>query len=203
MTAAPVFNVGGVKSLGEVAVEVGGIPLHEATIQFAADHDHGERAGIGPVVGDVPSGRRPDQHQAGPEVGVGQADVPGGVTPERVAGEKHPVAVDREPPHRLAEPTEHRRVLPRRRLVGGLMRRRPGGRDDDRAVAGSLTEAAAVRCGHASPPLDLIEGSRPGRVERHDRGIPPERIVFRRQLHETAHAFLAIEAGHREFVEAR
>ena len=103
MAASAVFDVGGVVSLREVAVEVGGVALYDPDIELATDNVQRQRLGVGPIVGHVASRRRPDQHDARPEVGVGEADVPGRVSSQRVAGEIHAVGVNRETPHHLAE----------------------------------------------------------------------------------------------------
>ena len=71
------------------------------------------------------------------------------------------------------------------------------------AVLGSMIEGVlAIDARHAGPPLDLVLRGGPGRVQRNDRRIAAERIVFRRQLHEAAEARLPFDAGHLQFVKS-
>ena len=75
---------------------------------------------------------------------MGQGDVPGGITTERVPREEDAVGVDGESPLRFPQATEDGRVLTGRVAVGRLPLLRPTGGDDNAAVTGRLADPAAV-----------------------------------------------------------
>ena len=180
VAAAAILDIGGVEALGEVAVEIGGVALHGGPVEFSSDCVDRQRSGVGPVVGDVAARRGADHHEARPEIGVRKRDIPGGVAAQRVAGEKHAIGVDRKPPDRLPKRCQYGVVLAGRVAVGRLVVLAPGRRNHHIAVPRRLTEPGPIGGRHAGPPLDLVERRRPGGVERDDRRISPQGIVFGR-----------------------
>ena len=203
VATAPVLDIGGIEALGEVAVEIGGVALEGATVEFTADEVNRQTASVRPVVGHVTVGRGHDRDQPGPEIRMGQRDVPGGVAPLGVAREKDPVCVDRERSDGRPQRCQDRRVFPGGILVAGLVRAAPGRSDHDRASPARLAPPLAVLARVASPPFDLVAGRRPGGMERDDSGVAAERIVFRRQLNEAADRFARLGHRHRQLVEPR
>ena len=87
-----------------------------------------------------------------------QADVPGRVAADRLAGKEHAIGVDREPPAGVAQRIEHGGVFAGRIAILFWCSSVHAGRDDDVAVAGGLANAPPPPPHSAGPPVDLLVG---------------------------------------------
>ena len=146
-----------------VAVELDGVAAQLVAVELAGDDVPVHVLGIVGVAADELVGHGGDRDDAGPEIGVGDGDVPGGVAADAVAGEEHAVGVDREAAAGVAERAEHGMMLAGRVVVGELVRLLPVDGDDDVAVPGGLAEAfAAFFVGGAGPEVEHLLGADAG-----------------------------------------